>query len=131
MKIALITIPTPTFTNRGAASALPYHIIKGAGDKARFEGFGRVLCEASVCAIPQVSYCCESGSSEIIENHKSGILVRRVGDINGLALALGELMSSEDMRRRMGQCADRLSHRFDLPEIVGQWRELLDALANQ
>ncbi len=37
MKIALISIPTPTFNNRGAASALPYHIIKGAGDKARFE----------------------------------------------------------------------------------------------
>ena len=37
MKIALISIPTPTFNNRGAASALPYHLIKGAGDKARFE----------------------------------------------------------------------------------------------
>lgn len=37
MKIALISIPMPTFNNRGAASALPYHIIKGAGDKAKFE----------------------------------------------------------------------------------------------
>lgn len=37
MKIALISIPTPTFNNHGAASALPYHLIKGAGDKARFE----------------------------------------------------------------------------------------------
>ena len=27
----------PTFNNRGAASALPYHLIKGAGDKATFE----------------------------------------------------------------------------------------------
>lgn len=75
-----------------------------------------------------MSCCCESGSSEIIEDHKSGILVKQVGDINGLSLALGELMSSEDMRRRMGQCAERLSHSFDLPEIVGQWRELLDKL---
>ncbi len=98
---------------------------------SRFEGFGLVLCEASVCAIPQVSYCCESGPSEIIEDHKSGILVKQVGDIHGLALALGELMTSEDMRRRMGQCAERLSHRFDLPEVVGRWRELLDKLALQ
>ena len=37
MKIALISIPTPTFNNRGAASALPYYLIKGAGDKATFE----------------------------------------------------------------------------------------------
>ena len=37
MKIALISIPMPTFNNRGAASALPYHLIKGAGKDARFE----------------------------------------------------------------------------------------------
>ena len=37
MKIALISLSTPTFNNRGAASALPYHLIKGAGNDARFE----------------------------------------------------------------------------------------------
>lgn len=98
---------------------------------SRYEGFGLVLCEASVCAVPQVSFNCESGPSEIIEDHKSGILVKRVGDIHGLASALGELMSSEDVRRRMGQYAEQLSHRFALPEIMRQWRELLDALASQ
>lgn len=85
-----------------------------------------MLCEASACALPQVSFNCESGPSEIIEDHKGGILVKHVGDIHGLALALGELMSNENARRRMGQCAERLSHRFALPEIMRQWRELLD-----
>ena len=93
---------------------------------SRFEGFVLVLCEASACALPQVSFNCQSGPSEIIEDYKSGILVKRVGDIQGLASALGELMSSEDARRSMGQHAERLSHRFDLPEVVKQWRELLD-----
>ncbi len=37
MKIALITLSTPTFNNCGAASALTYHLIKGTGDKATFE----------------------------------------------------------------------------------------------
>lgn len=96
---------------------------------SRFEGFGLVLCEASACGIPQVSFNCESGPSEIIEDHKSGILVKRVGDIHGLAFALGELMSSEETRRRMGQYAEKLSHRFDLPEIIRQWHELLGGIA--
>lgn len=96
---------------------------------SRFEGFGLVLCEASACGIPQVSFNCESGPSEIIEDHKSGILVKRVGDIQGLAFALGELMSSEDVRRRMGQYAWLLSHRFDLSEIVKQWHKLLGGIA--
>ena len=96
---------------------------------SRYEGFVLVLCEASACAIPQVSFCCESGPSEIIEDHESGIIVKQVGDIYGLALALGELMASESLRRKMGQCAERLSRRFDLPEIVRQWRELLQGIA--
>ncbi len=93
---------------------------------SRFEGFVLVLGEASVCALPQVSFNCQSGPSEIIEDHKNGILVKRVGDIQGLASALGELMSNEDVRRRMGQHAEQLSYRFALPEIIRQWRELLD-----
>lgn len=95
---------------------------------SRFEGFGLVLCEASACGIPQVSFNCGSGPSEIIEDHKSGILVKRVGDIHGLASALGELMSNEDARRRMGQYAEQLSHRLDLPEIIRQWHELLSGI---
>lgn len=96
---------------------------------SRFEGFVLVLCEASACALPLVSFNCESGPSEIIEDHKSGILVKRVGDIQGLAFALGELMSNEYARRRMGQYAEQLSHRFDLTEIVSQWHELLSGIA--
>lgn len=38
-------------------------------------------------------------------------------------------MSSEDVRRRMGQYAELLSHRFDLPEIIRQWHELLSGIA--
>ena len=55
--------------------------------------------------------------------------MKRVGDIQGLAFALGELMSNEYARRRMGQYAEQLSHRFDLTEIVSQWHELLSGIA--
>lgn len=92
---------------------------------SRYEGFGLVLCEASACGIPSVSFDCESGPSEIIEDHKSGILVSPVGDVHMLANALCELMASEDKRRCMGQCAERLSQRFALPTIKEQWHELL------
>ena len=37
MKIALISLSIPTYNNRGAASALPYHLIKGMGNDAQFE----------------------------------------------------------------------------------------------
>ena len=96
---------------------------------SRFEGFVLVLCEASVCAVPQVSFSCESGPSEIISDRESGILVSPVGDEKKMADALTELMASESLRRKMGLCAERLSHRFALPTIVGQWRSLLGDIA--
>lgn len=96
---------------------------------SRFEGFGLVLCEASACALPQVSFSCESGPSEIISDRESGILVSPVGDEKKMADALTELMASESLRRKMGLCAERLSHRFALPTIVGQWRILLGDIA--
>lgn len=37
MKIQLITLVTPTYNNVRAASALPYHLIKGYGRQAEFE----------------------------------------------------------------------------------------------
>lgn len=46
-----------------------------------------------------------------------------------MADALTELMASESLRRKMGLCAERLSHRFALPTIVGQWRILLGDIA--
>lgn len=96
---------------------------------SRYEGFGLVLCEASVCAVPQVSFSCESGPSEIISDRESGILVSPVGDEKKMADALTELMASESLRRKMGLCAERLSHRFALPTIVGQWRSMLGDIA--
>lgn len=96
---------------------------------SRYEGFGLVLCEASVCAVPQVSFSCESGPSEIISDRESGILVSPVGDEKKMADTLTELMASESLRRKMGLCAERLSHRFALPTIVGQWRSLLGDIA--
>ena len=96
---------------------------------SRYEGFVLVLCEASVCAVPQVSFSCESGPSEIISDRESGILVSPVGDEKKMADALTELMASESLRRKMGLCAERLSHRFALPTIVGQWRSLLGDIA--
>ncbi len=93
-----------------------------------YEGFGLVLCEASVCAIAQVSFDCESGPSEIIHDHKSGILVQPVGDCEKLAKALSEMMESKDKREQYGQYAEQIAQNFALPIIKQQWLNLFQTI---
>lgn len=56
MKIALITLSTPTFNNCGAASALPYHLIKGAGDKATFEVWSYNINHIPAAGVEETEY---------------------------------------------------------------------------
>lgn len=96
-----------------------------------YEGFCLVSCEALVCAIAQVSFDYESGPSEIIHDHKSGILVQPVGDSEQLAKALSEMMESEDKREQYGQYAEQLAQHFALNIIKRQWLNLFQTLKNR
>lgn len=61
-----------------------------------FEGLPNCLLEAAALGVPSVSYDCPSGPREILMAGKAGRLVP-VGDIDGLAEALAELISDRRM----------------------------------
>ena len=67
------------------------------------EPFGRVLIEAAASAKPVVAYA-SGGSSEIIENGKTGFLVAD-GDIRTTAELTEKLLVNNDLQTSMGQSA--------------------------
>lgn len=74
MKIALISIPMPTFNNRGAASALPYHLIKGVGKDARFEVWtynSNHIPPSDVAEMERALGCKKRFPAEIIGSYKN------------------------------------------------------------
>ncbi len=92
---------------------------------SRAEGFPLALLEASSCGLPLISYDCPSGPSEIIENGKNGLLVERVGDIQGMADAICTLIENEALRNEMGEKALQMVERFSIQNIKKEWMEVL------
>lgn len=95
---------------------------------SRAEGFPLALLEAASCGLPLIAYDCPSGPSEIIENGKNGLLVERVGDIQGMADAICTLIENEALRNEMGEKALQMVERFSIQNIKKEWMEVLARL---
>jgi len=67
------------------------------------EGFPRALMEGAAAGLPQVATNIR-GCRQTVEDGRTGYLIR-VGDVSELAARLRELLSSPDLRRRMGEAA--------------------------
>ena len=94
---------------------------------SRFEGFGMVLIEAMACGLPCVSFDCNYGPADIIQNGVDGFLVAN-GDTAALALRINDLIAHEELRITLGKKAKENAKRF-LPEIVvQQWDDLFKQL---
>lgn len=91
---------------------------------SRYEGFGLVLVEAAACGLPLVSFDCEQGPSEIIEEGKNGYLVSPIGNINGMANAIYKLIQDENLRKSMGAKAKQMSEQFSLGKVYKEWLNL-------
>lgn len=92
---------------------------------SRFEGFPSVLGEAMAHGVPVVSFDCDTGPAELIRHQVDGLLVD-AGNVDGLAAALGDLMTSEKRRARFGQRASEVCERFAEADIRSRWFNVID-----
>ncbi|TFH88169.1 glycosyltransferase [Billgrantia azerbaijanica] len=85
---------------------------------SRWEGFGNVLVEALYAQIPIVSYDCDYGPREVLENGKYGILVKEKTP-EALALAIEKaLQSSMPVNKRWED--------FTVQKIALEYLEFMD-----
>jgi len=96
---------------------------------SRYEGFPMALPEAMSCGLPAVSFDCDCGPSEIINDGEDGFLVE-MGNINVLAEKIIYLIENENIRIKMGQQARKNIERFKIEKIAQQWKNLFESVRN-
>ncbi|RSU20261.1 glycosyltransferase family 4 protein [Sphingomonas koreensis] len=97
---------------------------------SRYEGFANVVGEAMRAGLAVVASDCDFGPGEMIEQEVSGLLVPPE-DCAQLATALGRVMSSGTLLRRLGSNAKRRATLFDERIILDRWLGLIASAADR
>lgn len=94
---------------------------------SRTEGLPMVLLEAQACGLPIISFNCETGPSDIVNNGKDGYLVDNY-NINEMNKKLIELCENTDKRKIFGQNARRNVRKFFPDQVFSKWETVFNKL---
>lgn len=93
------------------------------------EGFPNALAEAMAAGIASISFDCNTGPRDLIENYKNGILVeeRNIGE---LKKALELLIADSELRTKLGNEAVKIRETLSMRKIGGTYLDFLTEQIN-
>ncbi len=91
-----------------------------------YEGFGLALAEAMSTGLPAVGFKSCSRVNELIVDGENGLLCD--DGVESFAEALDKLMSSKDLRVKMGKAAKESMKQFAPEAIWNKWEALLESI---
>ena len=89
---------------------------------SRYEGWGNVLMEALANECPVVSFDCDYGPSEILEDGKYGLLAPE-GDVGALVEAMARVLDDDALRRDLAARGPERARAFSVEKIAPLWLE--------
>ncbi len=95
---------------------------------SRYEGFPMALGEALAHGVPAVSYDCDTGPRDMIEDGSNGLLVRPCDGVAGLAHALAALIDDPARCHAMADRAGAFRERYGVEGVLAQWDAVFEAV---
>jgi len=90
------------------------------------EGFPNVLLEAMTYGLPCVSFDCDTGPRDMIQDGINGLLVNPSENAAGLENALSKLISDKELRINISKNAILHREKYSVKNIMQQWDNILE-----
>ncbi|MBP5222728.1 MAG: glycosyltransferase family 4 protein [Lachnospiraceae bacterium] len=94
---------------------------------SRSEGLPMSILEARTCGVPCVSFDIRTGPADLIRDGENGYLIAPF-DCDKMAERILEMMEDPGKLARMSAAAGEHLERFYMPQVIEEWRNLIDGL---
>ena len=84
-----------------------------------------VLIEASICALPAISYDTPTGPSDIISNSKSGFIIP-IHNQEFFIAQMKEFVSNFELQQKLSIGAKKESKKFCKKHILCEWKKVFE-----
>jgi len=93
---------------------------------SQYEGFPMVLLETLAFGIPVVSFDCDTGPAEILED--TGSILIPKNNIDKLAGSLVKMMRDDKLRKSISMRSKEKAEIYQTKKIISQWVNLIESL---
>lgn len=94
---------------------------------SRSESFGMVLVEALKSGLPAISFDCNNGPREIIDNNENGLLIECF-NTDLMAESICKFIESKELRKKLSSKTQENLLKFDIDNIYQQWINIINSI---